>query len=97
MDKIRGKPRRFVIFWIVEAIWVLLCCLPVLAVDSIPVETFKSLPIMGTATDKLGLILFLFGFAVESLADHQKSCWWSEKRRKIHDELFITRGLWGRR
>ena len=65
LERIRDKPRIFAIFWTVQAIWVVLCCLPVIAVDSIPVEAFKSLPTKGTATDKLGLLLFLFGMADE--------------------------------
>lgn len=50
-----------------------------------------------TATEKLSLILFLFGFAVENLADYQKNKWWDQKRRKVHREDFLTKGLWGRR
>lgn len=50
-----------------------------------------------TTTEKLGMILFLFGFAVENLADYRKSNWWDEKRRKLHNEDFLTKGLWERR
>ncbi|KAK0707739.1 hypothetical protein B0H67DRAFT_321557 [Lasiosphaeris hirsuta] len=97
-DKIKHQPRRFLIFWLVQAVWVLLCCMPVLAVNSIHPAAFKAG--MGVPdvlpTDVLGLGLWAFGWTIEIVADYQKSVWNAEKQNKIHDEQFITRGIWAR-
>ncbi|KAK3682043.1 hypothetical protein B0T22DRAFT_493857 [Podospora appendiculata] len=94
-DETKHKPRRFFIFWMLQAVWVLLCSAPVIAIDAVPLAAFGGIPDV-TVSDVLGLGLFALGFAVEVTADHQKSVWYDEKSRKIHDELFITRGIWGR-
>ncbi|KAK4443235.1 hypothetical protein QBC34DRAFT_417455 [Podospora aff. communis PSN243] len=97
-DTVKHKPRRFFMFWMIQAVWVLICLTPVIAVDSIHPAAFKAglgvpdvLP-----SDVLGFGLFGLGLLIEVVADYQKGKWYSEKVRKVHDELFITRGLWGR-
>jgi steroid 5-alpha reductase family enzyme len=67
----------------------------VLALNSIPVAALSSLPFF-RATDLLGLSLYAGGFALEVVADRQKSAWAAAKRSKEHDEDFLTTGLWGR-
>ncbi|KAK3349658.1 hypothetical protein B0T25DRAFT_548647 [Lasiosphaeria hispida] len=97
-DKIKHQPRRFLIFWLVQAVWVLLCCMPVIAVNSVHPAAFKAG--MGVPdvlpTDVLGLGLWALGWTVEMVADYQKSVWYAEKKNKIHDEEYITRGIWAR-
>jgi hypothetical protein len=82
----------------IQAVWVLVCLTPVIAVDCIHPAAFKAglgvprvLP-----SDILGFGLFGLGLVIEVVADYQKGKWYGEKVRKVHDELFITRGLWGR-
>ncbi|KAK3331847.1 hypothetical protein B0T19DRAFT_414080 [Cercophora scortea] len=94
-DETKHKPRRFFIFWMLQAVWVLLCTAPVIATDAVPLVAFGEIPDVAV-TDILGLGLFALGFTVEVTADYQKSVWYDEKSRKVHDELFITRGIWGR-
>ncbi|KAK0615102.1 hypothetical protein B0T17DRAFT_602197 [Bombardia bombarda] len=94
-DKTKHQPRRFFIFWMVQAVWVLLCSMPVIAIDAVPVSALNAIPNV-TPTDILGLGLFGLGFAVEVTADYQKSAWYGEKMNKVHDEQFITRGIWSR-
>ncbi|KAK5653724.1 hypothetical protein OQA88_7880 [Cercophora sp. LCS_1] len=97
-EKMRHNPRRFALLWTVQAVWVTLCCLPTIAVNSIHPAAFKAG--MGVPsplrTDVIGLGLFAFGLMYETVADYQKWVWFAEKKRKVHDEQFITRGLWGR-
>lgn len=95
-NHVRHRPRRFFTFWLVQALWVLLCNIPVIAINAVPSTTLNALPKV-TAFDVTGFSLFVLGGVVEMVADHQKSAWSDEKRRKLHDELFITRGIWGRR
>lgn len=96
--RIRDKPRRFIIFWQIQAVWVSLMLIPVFMANSIPASTLEAgLPAWTKATDVVGIALWLFGFVFESTADYQKSKWLGEKMAKIHDEQFITRGLFSRR
>lgn len=93
-DKIKTSPPRFWVAFMVQATWVSLCLMPVMAVNAIPAAAFGA----GLKlTDLLGLSLYLGGITFESIADRQKSAWMHEKRTKQHDEEFLTRGLWNKR
>ncbi|KAK4443597.1 hypothetical protein QBC34DRAFT_416848 [Podospora aff. communis PSN243] len=92
-DKIKTSPPRFLVAFMVQAMWVSLCLMPVMAVNAIPAAAF------GTGlklTDVLGLGLYVGGLGFEVVADRQKSKWMKEKREKQHDEEFLTRGLWSK-
>lgn len=95
--RVRHQPRRFLVFWQVQAVWVALMLVPVVMVNAIPDAAFSDLPTWTKATDVVGVALWLFGFAWECTADYQKSKWLGDKMAKIHDEQFITRGLFSRR
>lgn len=69
--------------------------MPVLSINSIPSTLLSTLPLI-SMTDVLGLGLFLGGFVFEVIADNQKNAWVQEKKRKEHDEDFVTRGLWSK-
>jgi steroid 5-alpha reductase family enzyme len=93
-DKIKTSPPKFWVAFMVQATWVSLCLMPVMAVNAIPAAA------LGTGlklTDVLGLGLYVGGMAFEVMADRQKSKWMKEKREKQHDEEFLTRGLWSKR
>lgn len=100
-DVIKKNPRRFLLAFVAQALWVTLCSLPVLAVNSVPAAALaaaaRSSAFGLRVTDMLGLGLFALGFGVEVVADSQKSRWVAEKHNKIHDEAFMTRGLWAKR
>jgi len=70
--------------------------MPVLAVNSVPVCMFASLPASVALTDILGLLLFTGGITLEVAADRQKDKWVQEKKQKKHSEEFLTRGLWSK-
>lgn len=78
-----------------QATWVSLCLMPILAVNSIPHTLLATLPVLGL-TDIIGLSLFIGGLAFEITADRQKNAWVQEKKQKLHDEDFLTRGLWSK-
>lgn len=96
-SRVRDKPGHFLVFWQVQAVWVALMLIPVIMVNAIPGSAFRDLPKWTKGTDTVGVALWLFGFAFECTADYQKSKWLGEKMAKIHDEQFITRGLFSRR
>ena len=95
-DTTKHKPRRFFFFWMAQATWVTTCVLPVIALNAVSASAFGQIPQV-TATDVLGLGLFAAGWAYECLADYQKSAWLEGKRKKLHDEQFMTSGLFSKR
>ncbi len=95
-DETKHKPGRFFFFWMAQATWVTTCLLPVITVNAVRASAFGQLAEV-RATDAIGFGLFVFGWAYECIADYQKASWLDEKMKKIHDEEFITRGLFSRR
>ena len=95
-NTIRDSPPKFLGAFIIQAMWVSICLMPVLALNAIPPPYFALLPASVAATDVIGLALFAGGFGLEIAADRQKAAWMQEKREKKHDEPFLTRGLWSR-
>ncbi|KAJ4418949.1 hypothetical protein N0V85_001248 [Neurospora sp. IMI 360204] len=91
-NEIRINPRRYLRAFIGQATWVIFCMLPVIAVNSIP----SGVPSVSDVkpTDFSGFGLWIIGFVVEVVADYQKSKWQKEKRDKVHDQQFLTSGLW---
>ena len=95
-DEIKKSPVKFFAAFMAQATWVSICALPVVAVNSIPVGVLAKLPVV-KLSDVVGFSLFAGGLILEATADAQKSKWMREKRAKLHDEEFMTRGLWSRR
>ncbi|KAI0386486.1 DUF1295-domain-containing protein [Hypomontagnella monticulosa] len=93
-DRIRGSPARFAGAFFGQAVWVSLCLAPVIAINAVPPVVLAAVP-FGVA-DALGFGLFAGGFAFEIIADWQKSRWSREREEKVHDEQFMSRGLWSR-
>ncbi|KAI9714299.1 MAG: hypothetical protein M1820_000260 [Bogoriella megaspora] len=94
-DKIRDKALPFAGAFFIQATWVAVCSLPVLALNSIPAPILAKLPAL-LATDAIGLALYAGGISFEALADYQKSVWMEEKKQKKHDEPFLSAGLWSK-
>lgn len=94
-DEIKKSPPKFLAAFMAQATWVSLCLLPVLAINSIPHAAMATLPAL-RITDILGLLLYVGGLSFEITADRQKDAWVQEKKRKEHDEDFLTRGLWSK-
>ncbi|KAI1416409.1 hypothetical protein F5Y13DRAFT_153879 [Hypoxylon sp. FL1857] len=94
-DRIRAKPARFAGAWVGQAMWVSLCLAPVLAINAVPPAVLAAVPLR--ATDVIGLGLFVGGFALEIVADRQKGDWLARRKEKLHDEQFITSGLFSKR
>jgi steroid 5-alpha reductase family enzyme len=81
-----------------QALWVSFQLMPVIMLNAIPATVLASAAVPKTlATDVIGISIWLAGFAYEVLADRQKSKWQREKKLKLHDEEFMTRGLFSKR
>lgn len=92
-DKIRDKPVRFASVFLIQAVWVTIPMLPVLALGAVPAATLSTALPRVLSTDVLGLSIWGMGFFFESVADYQKSQWAKQKKLKQHDEDFLTSGL----
>jgi steroid 5-alpha reductase family enzyme len=94
-DEIKKNPPVFFGVWMAQATWVSLCLMPIIALNSIPHTAMAKLPALGIS-DIVGLALYIGGLTFEVVADRQKNQWAQEKKRKEHDEDFLTRGLWSK-
>lgn len=84
-DKIKTDPLRFFMTWTLQALWVLLtlaCALAIITGDER--ESFGVFAIIGS-------LVWAAGFAVEVVADRQKSAF---KQDPVNEGRFITTGLW---
>ena len=95
-DGLRESKGKMAGMFVGQAVWVSLCLMPVIAINSLPALTFSALPAAVGVTDVLGVLLWVGGFGFEVAADRQKNQWVSEKKAKKHEEDFLTRGLWGK-
>ncbi|KEF58283.1 uncharacterized protein A1O9_06209 [Exophiala aquamarina CBS 119918] len=96
-EKSRCSPPKFAVAFFAQAVWVSLCLLPVLSINSLPASTFAALgSSLISLTDILGILLYVGGLGFEVTADRQKSKWSQEKKEKKHDEDYLTRGLWSK-
>ncbi|XP_068703413.1 uncharacterized protein [Montipora foliosa] len=84
-NKVRGYPRRFLLYWTVQGIWVWLTLWPTLILNT----SEKDVEL--TWKDYLGWSLWLVGFALEVAADHQKS-WFRDD--PANTGKWISTGLW---
>ncbi|KAE8451577.1 hypothetical protein EG329_003650 [Mollisiaceae sp. DMI_Dod_QoI] len=94
-DEIKKSPPKFLAAFMAQATWVSLCIMPVLALNSIPHALLSTLPLL-TTTDIIGLLLYTSGLTFEIIADRQKAAWSAARKRKEHDEEFLTSGLWSK-
>ena len=86
-DEIRTSPPRFFVTWTLQGLWVSFTAGAALAA----ITSARSVPLGISAW--LGIVLWIAGFAVEVVADHQKSRFRSRPR---NEGRFITTGLWAR-
>ncbi|KAJ3515900.1 hypothetical protein NLJ89_g1468 [Agrocybe chaxingu] len=89
-DEIKKRPAKFTFFWIAQATWITLVGLPVFLVNALPKQAHTPLG----PRDYLALALYASSFLVEVTADNQKTAWRKAKANKLHDEQFISSGLW---
>lgn len=93
-DTLRTKPLRFASAFFMQAVWVSVMLMPVMAVNAVPAAAFAAVPRLAV-TDVLGIGVWAGGIALETAADVQKSRWVEGRRKKEHDEQFLKTGLFG--
>jgi len=86
-DSIRRSFSQFFMTWTVQGMWVFICSSAAFVAIANPTG------VVINSVFILGLALFIFGFAVEVIADNQKTAFRSIPENK---DLFINEGLWAR-
>ncbi|PIE31375.1 MAG: hypothetical protein CSA55_05935 [Ilumatobacter coccineus] len=86
-DAIKTHPVRFLSVWTIQGLWVSLTLAAALAATTSPTTT--SLDVWAI----IGIIVWGIGFAIEVIADAQKSRWRADP---ANAGRFITTGLWSR-
>ncbi|KAK0708082.1 hypothetical protein B0H67DRAFT_556639 [Lasiosphaeris hirsuta] len=93
-DDIKTSVPRFAGAFAAQATWVSLCLMPVVAINAVPAAAFGGAALR--LTDVVGFGLYVGGLAFEVVADRQKAKWVREKKEKVHDEVFLSSGLWAK-
>lgn len=83
--KIKTSLPDFLIAWSVQGLWVFLTLLSVLLIDQID-DTEEM-----TIINYVGILLWITGFLIESVADHEKSVF---KNNSANKGKWISTGLW---
>ena len=86
-DSIKTSFSQFFMTWTLQGMWVFICSSAALIAIANP----SGVPINSVFI--LGLFMFIFGFAIEVIADNQKSAFRSISKNK---DSFINEGLWAR-
>tara|TARA_X000001036_G_scaffold439504_1_gene490894 strand:- start:708 stop:1553 length:846 start_codon:yes stop_codon:yes gene_type:complete len=76
---------RFLMTWTLQGMWVSMCLLCVLTALS------SNNGVILNNLFFIGLIVFILGFSIEVIADHQKTIFRKDKKNK---DKFISTGLW---
>lgn len=84
-DRIKTDPLQFFMTWTLQGLWVLLTLAAALAI----ITGTERRPIGWIAI--VGIAVWVAGFALESVADRQKSAF---RRNPANEGRFITSGLW---
>jgi len=93
-DDIRSHFFKFLGFWVGQIVWVWLVSLPLTILNSPSVSDPRlggSNPPFGTSRDIAGVVLWVLGWVIETVADAQKFSYKSSKPRK---DVPMTKGLW---
>ena len=86
-NSIKKSFSQFFMTWTLQGMWVFICSSAALIAIANP----SGIPINSLFI--LGLLMFIFGFAIEVIADNQKSAFRSVPENK---DSFINEGLWAR-
>ncbi|XP_064389929.1 uncharacterized protein LOC135337854 isoform X2 [Halichondria panicea] len=84
-NRVRNDPKRFFIYWTVQALWIFVTLLPTLILNS------KDEDRQLTTRDYCGWSVWLIGMLLESVADFQKYTFRSNPANK---DVWISHGLW---
>eukprot|EP01100_Stratorugosa_tubuloviscum_P014390 TRINITY_DN7681_c0_g2_i1.p1 TRINITY_DN7681_c0_g2~~TRINITY_DN7681_c0_g2_i1.p1 ORF type:complete len:291 (+),score=72.09 TRINITY_DN7681_c0_g2_i1:49-921(+) len=79
-NKIRTNIVRFAIFWLIQALWCWIGCLPLTLLNSSNLTNYQKIPL--SKLELLSIFLYSFGLIFESISDSIKLNFKSEKKNK---------------
>ncbi len=85
-DQLKTSPIRFLVPWTLQGLWVFLTMIVVIVINS----QADSAPSIGI-WDGIGLSMWILGFAIEVIADNQKTVFNTEPKNQ---DKWIDSGLW---
>ena len=85
-DELKTSPIRFLVPWTLQGLWVFLTMIVVLVINS----QAGSASALGV-WDGIGLSIWILGFSIEAIADHQKTVFNTDPN---HQGKWIDSGLW---
>ena len=85
-DQLKTSPIRFLVPWTLQGLWVFLTMIVVIVINS----QAGTSPELGM-WDAIGLSLWILGFGIEVISDHQKTVFNTESKNR---GKWIDRGLW---
>ena len=85
-DQLKTSPIRFLVPWTLQGLWVFLTMIVVIVINS----QAGTSPELGM-WDAIGLSLWILGFGIEVISDHQKTVFNTESNNQ---GKWIDRGLW---
>lgn len=84
-DGVKDKPATFLVYWMMQSLWVFATLSPVLIIN-----LSKSSPAL-SLIDLPGIALFVLGLSAEAIADQQKAAFREKPENKGR---YINEGLW---
>ncbi|KAI8901545.1 hypothetical protein BC833DRAFT_614092 [Globomyces pollinis-pini] len=84
-DELKTNPVKFVIPWVLQVVWIYFTAFPVYLIIGNPASSQAALG----WSDIVGIVIWIFGFTVEAVADAQKTAF-----KNKYPKDFITTGLW---
>lgn len=84
-DELKTDPIKFAVPWFLQVVWIFISPLSVYVVLGNPASSQSSL----IWSDYIGILVFIFGFSVETIADYQKQVF-----KKTNPRDFIQSGIW---
>eukprot|EP01108_Squamamoeba_japonica_P010019 TRINITY_DN964_c0_g1_i2.p1 TRINITY_DN964_c0_g1~~TRINITY_DN964_c0_g1_i2.p1 ORF type:complete len:261 (-),score=59.90 TRINITY_DN964_c0_g1_i2:45-827(-) len=87
--KVKVRPMLFLVYWLMQALWITLTNLPVMLVLSTVRVTTATVP--ASPFELFALLLFVVGLVFEAVADWQKTVFKSDPQNAGR---FIADGLW---
>eukprot|EP00299_Pterocystis_sp_00344_P010531 c4726_g1_i1.p1 GENE.c4726_g1_i1~~c4726_g1_i1.p1 ORF type:complete len:297 (+),score=32.58 c4726_g1_i1:34-891(+) len=84
-NQIKTQPARFLVAWMFQGLWNFITPLCVFIVNAHSNSENNNI----LWTDVVGWLIWLLGFGIETVADHQKTVW-----NRYYKGQFIDTGLW---
>ncbi|KAI8911725.1 hypothetical protein EDD86DRAFT_245986 [Gorgonomyces haynaldii] len=84
-EELKQDPAKFAIPWFLQVVWIFLTAFPIFTLLGNPANTQPGF----IASDVVGIVIWVFGFGFEVIADYQKNAF-----KTLHPSDFVSTGVW---